>query len=68
MKFTDQLFRSADESLKEETRLLLLWVGSLVTLYTFVCMYVCMYVCNSKSAEKGDGYINLYIADDRDMP
>ena len=30
------LFSRADESLKDETRLLLLWVGSLLTLHTFV--------------------------------
>ena len=36
MKFTTQMFSSADESLKDQTRLLLLWIGSLVTLHTFV--------------------------------
>ena len=30
------VYSSADESIKDETRLLLLWVSSLVTLYTFV--------------------------------
>ena len=34
------MFSSADESLKEETRLLLIWVGSLVTLHTFVFTHI----------------------------
>ena len=34
------MFRSADESLKDETRLLLLWVGSLVTLHTCVFIHI----------------------------
>ena len=39
-KFTSQLFSSTDDSLKDETRLLLLWVSSLVTLPTFcLCIY-----------------------------
>ena len=33
VKLTSQLFSSADEFLKDETRLLLLWVGSLLTLH-----------------------------------
>ena len=36
MKFTTPLSSSTDESLKDETRQLLLLVGSLVTLHTFV--------------------------------
>ena len=40
MKFTAQLFSSADESLKNETHLLLLWAGLLKTLYTFVFTHV----------------------------
>ena len=44
VKFTTQLFSSADESLKDETRLLLLWVGSLVTLYTAVFTYIFTYI------------------------
>ena len=36
VKFTNHRFSSADGSLKDETRLLLLWVGSLVILHTFV--------------------------------
>ena len=44
--FTTLLFSSAGESLKDETRLLLLWVGSLMTLYTFLftCIYIKIYV------------------------
>ena len=33
VKFTPQLFSSADESLKDGTRLLVLWDGLLVTLH-----------------------------------
>ena len=39
VKFISQLFSSADKSLKDETRLLLLWYGSLVTLHT-LCLYI----------------------------
>ena len=40
LRFTSQLFSSADESLKDETRLPLLWHGSLVTLHTLCsCIY-----------------------------
>ena len=39
VKFTSQLFRSAEESLKDETRMLLLWDCSLVTLQT-LCSYL----------------------------
>ena len=39
LRFTSQLFSSADESLKDETRLPLLWHGSLVTLHT-LCSYI----------------------------
>ena len=39
VKFTSQFFSNADESLKEETRLVLLSDGSLVTLYT-LCSYI----------------------------
>ena len=35
-----KLFSSADESLKDETRLLLLWVGSLVTLQILVFTHI----------------------------
>ena len=35
------LIRSADECFKDETRLLLLWNGSLVTLYTFYPYLIC---------------------------
>ena len=44
--FTTLLFSSAGESLKDETRLLLLWVGSLMTLYTFLftCIYIKIYI------------------------
>ena len=38
--YTTQTFSSADESWKEETRLLLLWVGPLVTLHTIVFTYI----------------------------
>ena len=34
------MFSSADESLKNETRLQLLWVGSLVALYTIVFTHI----------------------------
>ena len=34
------MFSSADESLKDETRLLLLWDGSLVKLYFFSSVYI----------------------------
>ena len=40
MKFTTQLFSSADESLKDETPLLLLGVSSVGTLYTFVFTHI----------------------------
>ena len=40
-KFTTQMFRSADESIKyNETHLLLLWVGSQVTLHAFVIVVI----------------------------
>ena len=39
-KFISQLFSKADESFKDEVRLLLLCVGSLVTLYTFVFTHI----------------------------
>ena len=35
-----QMFSSADESLKDETHLLLFWFGSLVTLHTFVLVHI----------------------------
>ena len=38
--FTFQMFSSADESLKEETCLLLLWDGLLVTLHKFVSIHI----------------------------
>ena len=34
------MFSSADESLKDETHLLLLWDGSLVTLHTLCSSYI----------------------------
>ena len=40
MKFSTQLFSSADKSLKDETHLLLLWVGLLVTLYIIVFTHI----------------------------
>ena len=40
VKFTTQLFSSADESLKDETPLLLLGVSSVGTLYTFVFTHI----------------------------
>ena len=40
VKFTTQLFSSADESLKDETRLLLLGVSSVGTLYTCVFTHI----------------------------
>ena len=40
VKFITQLLSSADDSLENETRLLLLWVGSLVTLCTFVFTHI----------------------------
>ena len=40
VKFTTQIFNSADESLKDETRLLLFRIGSLVTLHTFVFAHI----------------------------
>ena len=40
MKFTSQLFSRAEESFKDEARLLLLCVGSLVTLNTFVFTHI----------------------------
>ena len=39
VKFNSQLFSNADESLKDKTRLLLLWDGSIVTLRT-LCSYI----------------------------
>ena len=45
MKFASQLFSGADESLKDETRLLLLGDGSLVTLHTHcVHPYIYLYI------------------------
>ena len=45
MKFASLLFSGADESLKDETRLLLLGDGSLVTLHTHcVHPYICIYM------------------------
>ena len=38
------MFSSTDESLKDETRLLLLWDGSLVALYTFVFIHIAFVV------------------------
>ena len=40
VKFTNQMFSSADEFLKDETRLLLPWLVSLVTLHTFAYPYI----------------------------
>ena len=46
VNFTTQLFSSAYESLKDEMHLqfLLLWIGSLVTPYTFVFIYIYIYI------------------------
>ena len=47
MKFTSQFFSSTDESLKDESCLLLLWDGSLVTVNT-LCSYNT--ICGEASA------------------
>ena len=52
MKFISQMFSSADETLQDETRLLLLWDGSLVPLHILCsnkesksCLMVELYFC-----------------------
>ena len=62
---------SADESLKDETRLLLLWVGSLLTLHTFVFTHITSMVKPvhtfmarsriSKSRLKAELCLNRYV-------
>ena len=49
VKFTSQLFSSANESLKDEACLLLLWDGLLVTLHTLCCVYL-YNICGEVSA------------------
>ena len=44
VKFTSHLFSSTGESLKDETRVLLLGDGSLVTLHT-LCSYLLILLC-----------------------
>ena len=40
VKKTTEVFSSADEFIKGETRLLLRWVGSLATLHTFLLVHI----------------------------
>ena len=44
VRFTSQIISSVDESLKDETHLLMLWDRLLVTLHTvFICIYINIY-------------------------
>ena len=53
VRFTSQIISSVDESLKDETRLLMLWDRLLVTLHTvFICIYINIYTL----------YIYIYIS------
>ena len=51
VKFTSQSFSSADESLKEETHLLLLWDGLVATLHT-LCSYIYIFRFHHSSADE----------------
>ena len=51
MKFSTQLFSSTNESLKDETLLLLLWVGSLVSDTVHFCVYP-YNICGDANAEE----------------
>ena len=60
MEFTFQLFSSGDESLKDETRLLLLWDGSLVTLH-ILCSYIFIHASVVKPVQP----VHIFMARNR---
>ena len=53
MMFISQLFSSVEGSLKDEMRLLLLWVGSLVTLQVLLFIYITSAVNQCTSLWRG---------------
>ena len=58
-KFTSHLFSSTDDSLKDETRLRLLWVSSLVTLPTFCSCIYHLWWSNCTSLWRGTNFLKV---------